>query len=120
MREVINNLGQPVGPSLPDWKPPAWPSRETETGRLCRLEPLDVNTHAAGLHAELAADAEGRTWTYLPYGPFNGFECFRAWLASYCLGNDPLFYTIIDVGSGGPLGLCGYLRINPAAGVIEV
>jgi RimJ/RimL family protein N-acetyltransferase len=84
------------------------------------LEPLDVNAHATGLYAELAADTEGRTWTYLPYGPFDGFEAFQEWLTHYCVGKDPLFYTILDVVSGKPLGLASYLRINPADGVIEV
>src|SRR4051812_2110088 len=89
-------------------------------GRFCRLEPLDVNGHAAELFSELTVDREGRTWTYLPYGPFAGFEEFRNWLGSYCLGKDPLFYSIIELSSGTPLGLAAYLRINPADGVIEV
>lgn len=118
--QTFNDLGQPIGPPLPDWKTPPWPPREPAIGRFCRLEPLDVHRHAPALHSELALDREGRIWTYLPYGPFAGFEEFRAWLAKSCLGNDPLFYAIVDVATGQPLGLASYLRINPADGVIEV
>jgi RimJ/RimL family protein N-acetyltransferase len=89
-------------------------------GRFGRLEPLDMNRHAASLYSELTVDFEGRTWTYLPYGPFQEFGSFQDWLTSYCLGRDPLFYTIVDAAGAKPLGLASYLRINPAEGVIEV
>jgi RimJ/RimL family protein N-acetyltransferase len=118
--EIINDLGQPIGPALPDWKIPAWPPREQAAGRFCRLEPLDMSRHAAALYAELAVEVEGRTWTYLPYGPFKGFDEFRDWLGSYCLGKDPRFYAILEQSAESPLGLAAYLRINPAEGVIEV
>lgn len=120
MPQILNELGQPIGPALPNWKPPAWPPREGLEGRFCRLESLDLTAHAEELFSELSVDAEGRTWTYLPYGPFQRFEQFKAWLTSYCLGKDPLFYTIIDRTSGKAVGLASYLRITPAEGVIEV
>jgi RimJ/RimL family protein N-acetyltransferase len=120
VEERINDLGQPVGPSLEDWNAPGSPRREAMSGRFTRLEPLDVMRHAAQLFSELSADRDGRTWTYLPYGPFQDFEAFREWLMNYCLSNDPLFYTITEIASGNPLGLAAYLRINPADGVIEV
>jgi RimJ/RimL family protein N-acetyltransferase len=118
--EKINDLGQPVGPALAGWKVPSWPAREPMSGRFTRLRPLDIESDAAELFSELAVDKEGRTWTYLPYGPFQDFEAFREWLMNYCLSKDPLFYTITEIASGKPLGLAAYLRINPADGVIEV
>jgi RimJ/RimL family protein N-acetyltransferase len=120
MNHAMNPLGQPVGAALPNWKAPEWPVAQVLAGRFCRLAPLSVEAHAPALYRELAVDAEGRTWTYLPYGPFGGFEEFRGWLASYCLGRDPFFYTILDASSSQPLGLASYLRINPGDGVIEV
>jgi len=99
---------------------PVWPPRDGMSGRFTRLEPLNVQGHAAELFSELALDSRGRIWTYLPYGPFQDFNGFRDWLANYCLSNDPLFYTIIELASGKVLGLTAYLRINPAEGVIEV
>jgi len=90
------------------------------TGRYCRLEPLDPDRHAAALFAADAADAEGGSWTYLAYGPFSDLASYRDWLMASCLGNDPLFYAIIDLSDGQPAGLASYLRIAPSAGSIEV
>lgn len=120
VQERTNDLGQPVGPTLEKWRAPAWPSREAMSGSFASLEPLNVDRHATLVFSELAADREGRTWTYLPYGPFPSFEAFREWLTNYCLSNDPLFYAITELPSGKPVGLAAYLRINPADGVIEV
>jgi RimJ/RimL family protein N-acetyltransferase len=115
----FNHLKQPVGPAVPGWKPPARPEREVMTGRFCRLEPLDPERHARVLFEANAADADDRSWTYLPYGPFESFETYRAWLEHSAGAKDPLFFTILD-HSGAPVGLAAYLRIDPAAGSIEV
>ncbi|HEX4610372.1 MAG TPA: GNAT family protein, partial [Urbifossiella sp.] len=37
-----------------------------------------------------------------------------------CLGDDPLFFTVIDAADGRPAGIASYLRIAPTAGSIEV
>jgi RimJ/RimL family protein N-acetyltransferase len=89
-------------------------------GRYCRLEPLDVDRHAAALFEADSADVEGRSWTYLPYGPFRDFPTYRAWLSATCLGADPLFFAVIDLAGDQPAGLVSYLRITPTAGSIEV
>ena len=89
-------------------------------GRFCRLEPLDLDRHAAALFEADAADADGRSWTYLAYGPFSDFQSYCAWLSANCLGNDPLFFAVFDTADGQPAGLVSYLRIAPAAGSIEV
>lgn len=89
-------------------------------GRFCTLEPLDPTRHGAELHQAFSLDGEGRIWTYLAYGPIADFETFRAWLQADCLGDDPLFFTIVDKGSGKAVGMASYLRIAPANGSIEV
>jgi RimJ/RimL family protein N-acetyltransferase len=89
-------------------------------GQFCRLEPLDLDRHAAALFEADAADADGRSWTYLAYGPFGNFATYREWLAATCLGNDPLFFAIVDAADGRAAGLASYLRIAPQAGSIEV
>lgn len=89
-------------------------------GRLCRLEPLEPARHGAELFAALSQDATGALWTYLPYGPFPSLESYRQWLDAGARGEDPLFYTILNAGSGKVLGLAAYLRITPSAGSIEV
>jgi RimJ/RimL family protein N-acetyltransferase len=120
MEPTLNNLGQPIGFPLPGWAPPPTPPREPMEGRYCRLEPLDPDRHAADLFAADTADAEGRSWTYLAYGPFRTLSDYRAWMAATCLGDDPLFSAIIDKAAGKPAGVASYLRITPAAGSIEV
>jgi RimJ/RimL family protein N-acetyltransferase len=120
MSERLNSLGQPIGFDLSDWKVPPFPSREVMTGQFCRLEPLDLKSHAAEVWNAFSVDREGRMWTYLPYGPFDSAESFRQWVDEYCLGNDPLFFVIIDRTSGKPVGMVSYLRIAPSAGCIEV
>jgi RimJ/RimL family protein N-acetyltransferase len=37
-----------------------------------------------------------------------------------CLGDDPLFFAIVEPASGRALGLASYLRIAPGTGSIEV
>src|ERR1700674_1789230 len=120
MEPTRNNLGQCIGFPLPNWTPPPLPSREPMEGRFCRLEPLDPDRHAAALFAADAADAEGGNWTYLSSGPFSTLAGYRAWVGACSLGDDPLFFAIIDLPQGQPAGVASYLRIAPASGSIEV
>ena len=120
MGEILNPLGQPVGFPVGAWAPSPWPSREPMVGRFCRVVPLDPDQHAGELHAANLSDANGAMWTYLPYGPFESREIYRAWLHEHGRSDDPLFYTIIDSTTSKPVGLAAYLRILPASGSIEV
>jgi len=115
-----NELGQPIGFALPDWRRPPQPRRAVMHGHWCRVEPLDPDRHAADLCAAYALDPDARHWTYLPYGPFEDVEGYRAWMEKTCLGAGPLFYAIVDPATGRAAGLAAYLRIDPAAGSIEV
>jgi RimJ/RimL family protein N-acetyltransferase len=89
-------------------------------GRYCALEPVDPDRHAPALFEADAADPDGRTWTYLAYGPFSDLSSYRTWVEGNCLGDDRLFFTVIDAADGRPSGLASYLRIAPAAGSVEV
>jgi RimJ/RimL family protein N-acetyltransferase len=114
-----NRYGQPIGPPLPDWKPRLHPRHTELCGRLCRLEPL-ADRHVRALHAAYAEDADGRNWTYLPYGPFTSADDYAAFVRRATRGDDPLFYAIVLEASHRPVGVASYLRIEPAMGVIEV
>ncbi len=109
-----------MGVTLPGWKPPLRPVRETLTGRFCRLEPLDPAAHADALFAANSADAAGRMWTYLTYGPFATRADYHAWMERVCCGDDPLFFAIVDLKTDLPAGVAAYMRIDPTNGVIEV
>jgi RimJ/RimL family protein N-acetyltransferase len=120
MDSITNHLGQPIGAPLPNWVPPPRPPRAPLEGRYCRLEPLDPQRHASALFAANAADTEGRSWTYLGYGPFPDLAAYQAWMSATCLGSDPLFFAIVDRADEQPAGVASYLRIDPNAGSIEV
>src|SRR3989442_10907841 len=111
---------RPVGFPLPNWRPPPLPPREPMEGRFCRVEPLDSERHTASLFEANNRDREGRNWTYLAYGPFDSFESYRAWLEPVSRATDPLFHAIVDREQGRATGVASYLRIDPAAGSIEV
>lgn len=115
-----NALGQPIGQPLPQWKAPPVPPRETLNGRYCRIEPLDAARHAADLYVANALDASGAGWTYLTAGPFADFIAYQAWVEKAAAGNDPLFFTIVDLKTQKAVGVASYMRIDPANGVIEI
>ncbi len=114
-----NDLGQPVGDPLDIALPRSRPPQEPMQGRLVTIVPTDPAAHAEALFEAFCLDADGRNWTYLPYGPFVSASDSKAWMDRTCTGNDPLFHTILD-GEGRPVGLASYLRIDPANGAIEV
>jgi RimJ/RimL family protein N-acetyltransferase len=120
MSEHLNHLGQPIGSPLPEWTARRHPPRTAMEGRYCTVEPVDPARHAADLHAAYHLDKEGRNWTYLPYGPFAQFEEYRDWLERDSRGDDPFRHTIIERRSGRAAGVASLMRIDPAAGVIEV
>jgi RimJ/RimL family protein N-acetyltransferase len=115
-----NSLGQPVGERVENWTPPPIPSDAAMEGHFCRLERLDPSRHGRSLFAANAADVDGAMWTYLGYGPFPDFDAYMEWLAAQSRRTDIMFFAIVDRPSGQALGLASYLRIEPAAGSIEV
>ena len=116
----FNELGQPIGAPLAGWTAPPRPARERLEGRFCCLEALDADRHADALFAANAAETDGRSWTYMPYGPFPTLRDYREWMSRQCLGEDPLFFAIIERANEQPAGVASYLRIAPEAGTIEV
>jgi RimJ/RimL family protein N-acetyltransferase len=120
MPQVLNDLGQPIGFAVDDWRAPDPPSSQPMVGRTCRLEVLDPERHAKELHAANMLDTEHRIWTYLAYGPFVSPSEYRKWADEVSKGSDPLFHAIVDTATGKAVGVASYLRINPAIGSIEV
>ena len=120
MPDLYNDLGQPIGFPVVDWHPCEHPRGAIMQGKLCRLEPVDVDKHTRDLFTAFSQDQDCRNWTYLPYGPFATEEELRSWISSTCLGDDPCFFSIIDLETEKAVGVASYLRIEPGAGVIEV
>ncbi len=115
-----NELGQPVGFPLPQWKSPPHPPRTPLLGRYCRLEPLDPARHTADLCAANALDADGGGWTYLTAGPLVTLDDHRQWMAQSCMGEDPLYFAIVKLPDEKAVGVASYMRIDPKNGTIEV
>jgi RimJ/RimL family protein N-acetyltransferase len=121
MSEVHHNeFGQPIGAPLAGWSPRLPPPRTSIEGRFCRVEPLDPSRHAAELFEANSEDAQGRNWTYLPYGPFPSFVSYREFLAAAARRDDALVHAIVDLANGRAVGVASLMRIDQAAGVIEV
>lgn len=109
----MRELGRPVV----GWQAPEQVRAVRLQGRAVRLEPLTVE-HSATLHA--ANSVDDTIWDYLPYGPFGDEAAYRAWVASVVAADDPCFHCLIDVKTGKPGGVASLMRINPAAGSVEV
>jgi RimJ/RimL family protein N-acetyltransferase len=72
------------------------------------------------LHGAWAEDADGRNWTYLPYGPFASADDWAAAIQGVQRLSDAMFFAIVLAGSERPVGVASYLRIEPRMGAIEV
>ena len=115
-----NKFGQLLGYPVENWIPCQKPANSPIQGRYCVLDPIEINKHAIQLFEVLAIDNQGESWTYLPYGPFNTMEEFKDWLSKTSSDNETLLYAILDIKTNQPLGISGYLRMNPEHGVIEI
>lgn len=116
----INQLGQPIGFPVTQWKRAKVPTREDTVGERVTLTCVTDTQACSALFEAYVSDTEGKNWTYLPYGPFKQLIDFVQWFERTCLTNDPLFHVVHDNANNGPIGLASYLRVNPDAGSIEV
>ena len=105
-----------------DWQGASPPRAEVIDGRHARLLPLDAERDAPDLWRAYAADVEGKGWTWLPYGPFDEYEAFHAWLETLQKSGDPLFMVLVDREriQDGAIGLASWMRADAAMGSIEI
>jgi RimJ/RimL family protein N-acetyltransferase len=115
-----NELNQPVGAPVNNWVEALKPSINEMIGQYCAVLPLNIDAHAESLYSAFTQDKENKNWTYLPYGPFENFNEFKAWITGVENKDDPIFYVVIDKKNNSVVGLTSYLRINQRHGVIEV
>lgn len=105
---------------LSRWTPRPRPNAPRLDGRWCRLERLDPVRHGDSLYeASIAAGADER-FRYLFEPPPADRAAFDAWAERAAAGDDPLFYAVIDLGSGRAEGRQALMRITPEHGVIEI
>lgn len=107
-------------PAEPDASPRMRPPRREMEGRYARLEPVAPDRHAPDLFASVSVAGGDRLWEFMAYGPFAD----EAALFDHLLGNaatdDPLVFVVRNLDTGRAEGAAGFLRINPAMGVVEV
>ncbi len=114
-----NSLGQLIGAPVPTWTERRKPPKVAVRGQYAAIEPLDPKARAAELFEAVSEDKDGRMWTYLPYGPFVTREAYAGWMYLTCMGDDPQFYSIVDL-KGGAVGMASLMRVDPKGGSIEV
>ncbi|MEX2615716.1 MAG: GNAT family protein [Alphaproteobacteria bacterium] len=119
MSTHTNELGQPVGFPMPDWKPARIPDRTPMEGRYCRVEAI-APEHRDDLYEAFLLDTDGRNWTYLSQGPFDSRDAFDRWYAAHCADPSRITQAIRDRDTGRAIGIASYLRVDPAVGSIEV
>ena len=95
------------------------PQRSMVSGNLCRVEALEPEKHTKDLFNAFVEKNDGSEWTYLSYGPFDSLDVFESWIKQVSKENDPVYFAIIDLKTEKPTGICAYLRIQPANGVID-
>lgn len=120
MSARLNEYQQPIGDPVSGWQPRERPARVTIEGQFCRIEPIDLDRHAADLYEAYGTAPDGRDWTYLFAEPFTDFAAFREYLAKAAASSDPFHYAVIDRASGKAVGTFALMRIEPVHGVIEV
>src|SRR5713226_859695 len=96
MDDRNSQYGQTIGALVPGWSARPRPPRDTLPGRYCRLEPVEVDLHAADLYAAYMEAPDARDWTYLFAERPHTLPAFREYLAGLAISEDPLHYAIID------------------------
>jgi len=111
---------RPLGVAL-GWPGARRPERTVLEGRYVRLRPLSAADDAESLYPESHPPAgDPEAWTYLGYGPYRDAVAMQADLERLEASSDPLFFTLVLLPAGQPVGVAAYLRIEPDHGVIEI
>jgi RimJ/RimL family protein N-acetyltransferase len=88
------------------------------TGQYCHLEPLDAEKHAATLFNGFAG--HDWLWDYMPQGPFHSAAQFHRWVKEAVQDQSFRFFAIRTAPGKPALGVCALMRMDPAAGSIEL
>jgi len=115
-----NAYGQPIGSALEAWGERPRPQRTAIAGRYCRIEPIDLERHAAALFESYMQAADARDWTYLFSERPASSKLFREYLQSLAASNDPLHFAIVELAKQTAVGTAALMRIEAVHGVIEI
>lgn len=115
----INQHGQTVNDTVPDWKGSRVLTRTPLNGEFCRLEPLDAERHAAGLF-EAYAQGDDSDWTWLASTQPQSVEATAHWLLGKVMDDALVPYAVIDLRTGRAVGLVSYMAIERLMGSVEI
>jgi RimJ/RimL family protein N-acetyltransferase len=115
---MARKAARPAGHVVDPLPPGSAPDMRPLHGLWVMLEPVSAEQHARDLYQSI----EGRDdlWTWMAYGPWDGFETFEAWLRERAAARDPWFYAFIRRDTGKACGMGAFMRCDAANGVIEV
>jgi RimJ/RimL family protein N-acetyltransferase len=116
---VINDLGLPMGKSVPNWQPPSPPPRAPMLGQSCRLEPLS-SQHIRQLWESFSVDKKAEDWAYVGIGPYDDFETFEKDFVSLIEAKAAMFHAVVDLRTEKAVGTASYRSINCDFGSIEI
>lgn len=116
----MNELGQLIGDTLPNFKPGDLPKLERLEGQYVIVECLSKDKHGADLYEIYGPDSPADMWTYLFQNPVQSQEEWSALLDQMLAAQDRFYYAIVDKESGRALGTFALMRINRGSRVIEV
>ena len=116
----INELGQPIGDALPNFKPGDLPKLERLEGQYVIVECLSKDKHGADLYEVYGPDSPADMWTYLFQNLVQSQEEWSALLDQMLAAQGRFYYAIVDKESGKALGTFALMRINRGSRVIEV
>jgi RimJ/RimL family protein N-acetyltransferase len=105
---------------LSNWKGVERPDRVALEGRYARLEPLDAGRHGRDLLASAQQPGADDRFRYLFEDAPADLAAFTPWLEKAAVSPDPMFFAVIDKGSGRAEGRQALMRIDTANGVIEI
>ncbi|GAV54268.1 hypothetical protein ZYGR_0AK07710 [Zygosaccharomyces rouxii] len=114
----MTNTSQTVGTVVQGWTTRPLPSKIVLEGSLCTLEPLSGEKHAKDLFKSFK-EAGDEFWTYIPIGPFDRLENYRA-LVDKISASDDVHFAIVSKENGRAVGQLCLMRCDPVNGVIEI
>jgi RimJ/RimL family protein N-acetyltransferase len=115
----INQHGQIVNDTVPDWKGAGVLTRTALNGRFCRLEPLDASRHAVDLF-EAYALGDDSDWTWLASTQPASVAATAEWLQDKVADDGLVPFAVIDLRTDRAVGLVSYMAIERLMGSVEI
>jgi RimJ/RimL family protein N-acetyltransferase len=111
---------KPLGEKL-EWRGARVPAKEELRGRTVTLRPVDPEGDLESLYREShEPGGDPSVWTYLWEGPYEDADQMRANLVDDAASADTLWFSVVPHDQGVAVGRATYLRIDGAAGSIEI